>query len=97
MVGLHQIRAGTQEVVIVGNDVIEITPQTSVLKVNLQNTAMVSLHGGRDGQVVVLEIVPALPIYTLTLAGGDLVIILDQRNPAALLWRRNGEWRGRRL
>jgi hypothetical protein len=45
--------------------------------------------------VVVLEIVPALPIYTLTLDG--LGIILDHIYPAALLWRRNGEWRGRRL
>jgi hypothetical protein len=95
MVGLHQIRTGTQEIVIASNDSIEITPQTSVLKVNLQNTATVSLHGGRDGQVVVLEIVPALPIYTLTLDG--LGIILDHIYPAALLWRRNGEWRGRRL
>jgi len=95
MVGLHQIRAGTQEVMIAGNEAIEITPQTSVLKVNLQNIAMVSLHGGRDGQVVVLEIVPALPIYTLTLDA--LGIILDHTRPAALLWRRNGEWSGRRL
>jgi len=66
-----------------------------VLKVNLQNTATVSLHGGRDGQVVVLEIVPALSIYTLTLDA--LGITLDHTRPAALLWRRNGEWRGRRL
>jgi hypothetical protein len=66
-----------------------------VLKVNLQNTATVSLHGGRDGQVVVLEIVPALSTYTLTLDG--LGIILDHTYPAALLWKRNGEWRGRRL
>jgi hypothetical protein len=95
MVGLHQIRAGTQEVMIASNDSIEITPQTSVLKVNLQNTATVSLHGGRDGQVVVLEIAPALPVYTLTLEG--LGITLDHSNPAALLWKRNGEWRGRRL
>jgi len=95
MVGLHQIRAGTQEVMIVGNDSIEIAPQTSVLKVNLQSTAAVSLHGGRDGQVVVLEIVPALPIYTLTLE--FLGIILDRIYPAALLWRYNGVWRGRRL
>jgi hypothetical protein len=97
MVGLHQIRTGTQEIVIASNESIEITPQTSVLKVNLQNTATVSLHGGRDGQVVVLEIVPALPIYTLTVMDEGLGIILDHRNPAALLWRRNGEWRGRRL
>jgi hypothetical protein len=45
--------------------------------------------------VVVLEIMPTLPIYTLTLDG--LGIILDHTHPAALLWRRNGEWRGRRL
>lgn len=95
MVRLHQIRAGIQEVMIAGNESIEITPQTSVLKVNLQNTATVSLHGGRDGQVVVLEIVPALPIYTLTLDG--LGIILDHTYLAVLLWKRNGEWRGRRL
>jgi hypothetical protein len=95
MVGLHQIRAGTQEVMIASNDSIEITPQTAVLKVNLQDTATVSLNGGRDGQVVVLEIVPELSTYTLTLDG--LGIILDDTYPAALLWRRNGEWRGRRL
>jgi len=95
MVGLHQIRTGTQEVTVASNGSIEITPQTLVLKVNLQNTATVNLHGGRDGQVVVLEIVPALPIYTLNLDG--LGIILDHTYPAALLWRRNGEWRGRRL
>ncbi len=95
MVGLHQIRARTQEVMIASNELIEIAPQTSVLRVNLQNTATVSLHGGRDGQVVVLEIAPALPAYTLTLEG--LGIILDHIHAAALLWRRNGEWRGRRL
>jgi hypothetical protein len=95
MVGLHQILAKTQEVTISDNGSIAITPQTSVLKVNLQNTVTVSLQGGRDGQVVVLEIVPALNTYTLTLEG--LGVTLNYSNPIALLWRRDGEWRARRL
>ena len=96
MIGLHQVRRGVQEEVIFAEGHLEIHPHTSVVYIDLQNTASLTVGGGRDGQIVVVEIAPRINTYTLTLSL-DTPLVLNSTNPAALLWRRAGEWSGRVL
>jgi urease beta subunit len=101
MISLRQVSASVQTVDLAVGGTIEVPSGTTVLCLRAHNTPDVlqcSFEGGADGQVVVVEVEGAIPIYGVRIVSGgqtEVAGLVEWRagTRGKLIWRRDGIWR----